>query len=154
MDRQDIGPEESGLIEKLDRGHAGRGPGGIPGADVFQQPAPGSEPRPKELGLLGRLAEMDAAGPERIAIDGLANRAQYQRCDRVRRVRRKARAHPLGGGERLDLSCRRVHERSWIRRIESNQLVEDDRRQGAARERLEGHERVADVANDSSTAGS
>ena len=65
--------------------------------------APGPTAGPDELDLLGRFRQMHAARRERIAVGRVANRAEHQRRHRVRRVRREARAHPLGRRQRRDL---------------------------------------------------
>ena len=101
----------------------------VPGVHLLEQRAPRSAARPDELDLFRRLGHVDAARHERVAIDGSADRAQDQRRDRVRRMRRKGRADTFGRHERVDLPARVLDERVRIGRVEANQLVEDDRRE-------------------------
>jgi len=62
-------------------------------------------------------------------------------------VGRQADPHAIRIGQRTDVPARLLDESDRIRRIETNQLVEDDGRERAADEQLERHERVADVAD-------
>ncbi len=77
---------------------------------------------------------MDAARRDRVEINGLSNRAKHLRRHRVRRVGRQAHPHAIGIGQaHSTLPARLLDESDRIRRIETNQLVEDDGRERAAR---------------------
>ena len=52
------------------------------------------------------------------------------------------------GDQRIELTARLIDEAVGIGRVEPNQLVEHDAGERAARQRLECHERVADVSDE------
>ena len=68
-------------------------------------------------------------------------------------MRRQAGAHALGRRQRVEIAQRVGDDAGRVRRVEADQLVEHDRGQAAARQRIERDQRVADVADDRRAAG-
>ena len=138
---------KSAVVQKLHGADARRGPRRIPGADLLQDLTPRAAAMAHELALFDRFGHMHAVGRKWIAIDRFPDRAEDERADGIRRVRREARAHALGGPKRFDLAGGVFDEGVGVVDVEAQYLEKHDGGEPAARKRRKRHQRVADVAD-------